>query len=352
MADREETVTLVLNAKNLAGAAFSSVGDGFGKLVGTAEGAARKIGQGFENATAAVSNAFGNLTENLLQGGDLGQSFLMLGSFLAGQLAEGLIGQMLEKLAGTTIVEAIAGSLATLGSTIGGVITAAIPVGMALWPVLLVAAIGAGIAFLIANPDIARKVLDFAGGLVSGIVHGLAALPGLLATFFGTVLLGIGTLWLNAVTTIVTLWLSIPGKLAGLGLSIVETIVSGLSSLPGRVADVIRDAFANLRVDVGPFHISGRGITIDLPHIDVPQINLPHFASGGWAGLNGPQLAVLGENEPEAVIPRSQLGGLGAGRGGSPVVVQLTVGGRVLAELVDERLYYLLNAASPTAANV
>jgi len=164
MADREETVTLVLNAKNLAGAAFSSVGDGFGKLVGTAEGAARKIGQGFENATAAVSNAFGNLTENLLQGGDLGQSFLMLGSFLAGQLAEGLIGQMLEKLAGTTIVEAIAGSLATLGSTIGGVITAAIPVGMALWPVLLVAAIGAGIAFLIANPD----DRNFGGGYNGG----------------------------------------------------------------------------------------------------------------------------------------------------------------------------------------
>lgn len=349
MSDREETLTLVLNAKNLAGQAFTGVTDGFGKIVSGAEGAARKIGQGFENATNAVSNAFGNLTENILQGGDLGSSFLMLGAYLAGQLAEGLIGQMLEKLAGTTIVEAIAGSLATLGSTIGGVITAAIPVGMALWPVLLVGAIAAGVAFLIANPDVRQKVLDFAGGLVSGIIHGLAALPGLLLSFFGNLLVTVGGLWLNAVTTIVGLWLSLPGKLVGLGASIVDTIAQGLASLPGRVADIIRDAFANLHIDVGPFHITGRGITIDLPHIDVPNISLPHFAAGGV--VTRPTLAVLGEGgEREYVIPESKLGR--AGVSGSPVVIQLQVAQRVIAELVDEHLAYLLGDAVPTAQRV
>lgn len=50
----------------------------------------------------------------------------------------------------------------------------------------------------------------------------------------------------------------------------------------------------------------------------VPKSTLPspsgtvgtgyHYQRGGWAGLRGPELAMLGEKEPELVIPKSKLG--------------------------------------------
>lgn len=55
------------------------------------------------------------------------------------------------------------------------------------------------------------------------------------------------------------------------------------------------------------------------------------YASGGWAGLRGPELAWLGEREPELVIPRSQVG-----KGNTTVKVYL--GGREVSDLVIKRV--------------
>jgi hypothetical protein len=40
------------------------------------------------------------------------------------------------------------------------------------------------------------------------------------------------------------------------------------------------------------------------------------YATGGWAGLNGPELAWVGEREPELVTPLSKLQATGAVLGG------------------------------------
>lgn len=72
-----------------------------------------------------------------------------------------------------------------------------------------------------------------------------------------------------------------------------------------------------------------------------------HHQAGGWVGLHGPELGVLGEAGPEYVIPNHQLRN---GIGGQPVVIRLVVDGRQLAELVDEHLYYAMSRRAPTLA--
>jgi hypothetical protein len=69
------------------------------------------------------------------------------------------------------------------------------------------------------------------------------------------------------------------------------------------------------------------------------------YAQGGWAGLRGPELAMLGERGPEYVVPNHQLGNMA---GGAPVTVKLVVDGRTLAQVVDKHLYYRLATAPAT----
>jgi hypothetical protein len=73
-------------------------------------------------------------------------------------------------------------------------------------------------------------------------------------------------------------------------------------------------------------------------------------AEGGWVGLHGPELAVVGEKGPEYVIPNHQLGATGGGGGGQPVVIPIIIDGREVGRIVDEHLYYAINRASPTLA--
>lgn len=62
--------------------------------------------------------------------------------------------------------------------------------------------------------------------------------------------------------------------------------------------------------------------------------NLPRLASGGWAGLHGPELAWLGERGPEYVIPNAALSNSGGAAGPTQTVhVEIAVGGRVAEEI-------------------
>lgn len=70
-------------------------------------------------------------------------------------------------------------------------------------------------------------------------------------------------------------------------------------------------------------------------------------AAGGWVGLHGPEIGLLGERGPEYIIPNHQLGALrGAGGGGAPrqLIVPLIVNGREFARAIvkdiDEANYW------------
>lgn len=228
-----------------------------------------------------------------------------------GALGGKVLPGMVASLAG--LLPALGGTLAALGSGIGGLIAAAIPIGMALLPVLLVAALVAAVAFLIANPEIVGKIAEFAGNVLRTIVDVIGKVVGFFAEIFGKAVRIVGQAVGNIIAFIVGIpgkvvgWvaglvsqaaraaggflgaigkmagdvvgfvLSIPGKLAGLAGAflrlagdVVKGFMDGLVSLPGKVIDFFANMIRNIRIDIGPFHISGEsGITIDLPSFAV-----------------------------------------------------------------------------------
>ena len=82
-----------------------------------------------------------------------------------------------------------------------------------------------------------------------------------------------------------------------------------------RMADSMRDQFDGLRFDIGV------GFDVD----DMPGGgSIPKLASGGI--VTRPTIALVGENEPEAVVPLSRLG-----RGGGEIHNHIHLGDREIA---------------------
>ena len=57
------------------------------------------------------------------------------------------------------------------------------------------------------------------------------------------------------------------------------------------------------------------------------------YASGGWAGLHGPELAWLGERGPEYIVPNSALRGGGSAGAMQSVSMPIVIGGRTIEEI-------------------
>lgn len=351
MSTSSAELTLVINARNLSDKVVTGFQQSLVKVADGAERAGSRIKGAFQSVSSGITNGLGNLTENLAQGAGLGESMFMFGTYMAGQAAEAMIGGLLERFAESSLIAAVGAPVSAAGSAVGGVMAAAIPVGMALLPVLLVAALVAAIVFLVNNPEIVDKILEFAGGVVDFIIDGLGALGGMLLDLFGAAWQLVVDAVAFYITTMVDYWLQLPGRLVALGGMIVKTIIDGLVSLPGKVADVVRQAFASLKIDIGPFHISAKGVTIDLPDFSGPTYgtgNAPAKfgggkAGGGWVGLNGPELILAGEEGPEYV--RKHGTGTGDGSGGRPVVIPVILDGREVGRIIDDRLYYAIRSA-------
>ncbi|HEV8282349.1 MAG TPA: hypothetical protein VGQ02_10840 [Candidatus Limnocylindrales bacterium] len=338
MADRTQELTLLLRAKIAGQGALDTMSLGLDKVAEKASG----IGRSFSGMGSALANGLGNATETLASGGGLGQAAAGLGVYMAGQLVENFGGNLIEKLASSSLVAAISAPLAAVGSTIGGIIAAAIPIGMALLPFILIGAIVAAIGVLIFNEEIRNKVLAFVGQVIGNI-----------GKFLGDV----GKTLLDKIGAGVDWVAKNIGPFVG---GLVKAIIDGLVSLPGKIADVIRDAFRSLKIDIGPFHIRSTGVTIDLPEINLPsgvaggKGGVTHYQSGGWAGLKGPELAIIGEHEPELVTPLSKLGGGGGGLAGATIVLMIgaTEVARAIIPAVSEALYYELQAAPAIVGRV
>ncbi len=291
---------------------------------------------------ADVGTKFGPLVLGFSQLG--GGKLITSAAAGIGGLAGKALPLLVTGLAG--LLPALGGTLAAIGSGIGGLIAAAIPIGMALLPVLLVAALVAAVAFLVANPEIVGQIADFASSLISGIVTFLAGLPAALLDVFGkafSVVLGAAPGFIGEVATfiltlpfrildlqvklleffagiftnvlgklpgfigeVVRFLFSIPGKLVALGGQIVGSIVDGLASLPGKLFDVVADAFRNLRIDIGPFHISSSGVQIDLPKFELPSFTV------GSPFVPRDMLAMV--HAREMIIPAAESDAIRAGR--------------------------------------
>jgi hypothetical protein len=347
MADRTQELTLLLRAQIKGQGMIDSFKGGLDEVAAKAS----RVGDALAGMGRATAVGLGMAAETLLTGGGVGQAAVQLGIHMASELTETFGEQAITKFTSSSLLAAVTAPMAAVGTAIGGAISAAIPIGMALLPFIIIGAIIAAIAILIFNEDIRNKVFAFAGELIGNIGRGLATLGGMLLALFGRAWTAVVGAVGPFVTGIVDWFLSIPGRLVSLGANIVRTIINGLISLPGRIADVVRQAFANLNINIGPFHITGRGVTIDLPRIDTgpatgaAAVHPQGHQAGGWVGLRGPELGLLGEREPEFIIPQSRMGGLGG-------TVIINIAGQRIAEIllpmISGELYYELQAAAPT----
>jgi hypothetical protein len=347
-------LTLVLKAQNLAKGAIADVKTAIGGIETSAKNAGAALSTAFAGKGRQIGQELGSLTTNILNGQDFTAAGLQLGATLAGGLVSAFGEKVITYLAGTALVASIGGALSAAGASIGGLVAAAIPVGMAALPFLLVAAVVAAIAFLITHPEVVGEIAKVAGSIVGGIIGGLAGLAGMI---LGAIVAAPGVIASvvgGFVGGIVDWFLKIPGKLVDLGASIVKAIVGGLVSLPGKIWDVVTQAFTNLKIDIGPFHIRSTGVTIDLPRLDAPANSSGYtvgrygsvggHAAGGWAGLHGPELSWLGEKGPEYV----RKAGTGTGdepSSGAPAIISLVVDGRELGRVIDDRLYFRAQTA-------
>ncbi len=339
MSTSEAVVDLLFKAQNLAGGAISDLTGDIAKVGEAGVGAAGKFASAFSGTGKSMAAALGQSVENLTTGGDLSQTLLMAGGFMAGELAQNFGEQAIEKLASSGLIAALAAPLGILGTAMGGIVAAAIPIGMAALPFILIGAIVAAVTVLIVNPEIRGKVFSFVGGLIGHIGDALGALGGVLATVIPAAFTAAFKFVTDSVipflANLTELWLTLPLRLAGLGLDIVRTIIGGLAGLAGQVASTVLNAFSSLHIDIGPFHISASGVSVDLPHIDVP-----HFATG-TPYVPADMIAVI--HKGEAVIPAAQnpYAG-GAAPAASPGVTIVGVSEDQIADMLNRRLYFKL----------
>lgn len=354
-------LTLVIKARNLANAGIAAVGD----AVDNIKTKAGKLAGAFRTAFAGMGSALGVFADDIAHGKNLQQAALDAGLMMGTILATNIGEAMIAKIAGSKFIAMMGVRFAALGTFLGGVIDTAISIAMAALPFVLIAVVAAAVVVLATNAKIRNQVIAFGKKVVVNIATGLAGLALKVLGVFGDMFRAVAGAMPGFIVSVARFFFTLPSKLISLGTDIVTTIVKGLWSLPGKVADVIRAAFSHLRIDIGPFHIRSTGVTIDLPHIDLTRVGgaqfgprsggqiygppVPHYAAGGWAGLHGPEMAMVGEHGPEYV----RKAGTGTGDGqGAPVTIALTLDGKMVGRLIDERLYYLIRNASPASGQV
>lgn len=156
-------------------------------------------------------------------------------------------------------------------------------------------------------PKVAGEALKLGSEFVANVMAGVGTLVAKFAEAFGAFLAGLPS------------WgAKIASAALELGGKFVSGFIAALASLPGKVADAVANAFRQLKVDVGPFHISGGGITIDLPRVE-----LPSFATGAW---KLPQDTLASVHKGEMIIPADIAARL-RGETSAPVATA-AVGGR------------------------
>ena len=305
-------LTLIIRAQNLAEGAFNSVKTQMTGIVTTAKVVARDMATAFKGIGKRIGSQLGNIATDILSGGSLANNMVYLGATMAGAVVEGLsahlLPMLLEKLGKTALFAPLATAMAAGGVTLGTVLTTAIGVGMAAAPFVLLAAAVAALVYLAVNPEARQKAREVALMIIGKIGDGLHDL--------GVVLIGIFTKAFNGVL--------------GVARRIVNAIIDVILAIPRAVAAALAalGALGSKQFQVSP----GR---------------TPRHAEGGWVGLHGPELGILGERGPEYVVPNHQLS-TGRGGGGAGVTL-LGVSEREILDMVDRGLYFRLQRSAPTS---
>lgn len=177
----------------------------------------------------------------------------------------------------------------------------------------------------------ARRLFDFRGAMPGG------AMPGEVTDWLRSAMAhtGVPESWLEPLKWIVDHESSgkptakNPNSTASGLFQIIDTTWNAYrdKTLPNNIFDPIINAIGGIR------YIKGR-YGDPWAAVDYWRAN-NHYAEGGWAGLNGPELAWLGERGPEYVVSNAALG-KGAGGGMQVIRVDVAIGGKVARQIVVE----------------
>lgn len=145
-------------------------------------------------------------------------------------------------------------------------------------------------------PGIIVEMGKMALGLVTEFLKFVATLPGKFLDFMGQVIRSLPGIGINLAK----------GALGAAG-DFVRGFIKGMANFPAQLIKKIQDAFRNIRIDIGPFHISASGVRIDLP-----DIKLPGFATGAY---NLPHDMIAQVHKGEMIIPADLASRLRGGQG-------------------------------------
>lgn len=353
-------LTLIVKAQNLAERELNSLRTSLGRVASTAKTVARDVGSAFLSMAGLLAQQVTNVVGDLFSGDKhhrLVADALALGVTVAGALVQGLsitlVPMLLERVFASAAFAPVAAALEAGGLTLGAVLSTAIAVGAAAFPFVLLGVVTAALVYLITNPEARQKAHDVAMKLLGWLGDGLRTLGKILGDLFSKGMAVVGEVVRRGVNAVVGFFLSIPDKVKGLWdqvvynvklnffriyyavKKIVGQIVSAILSIPKAIGDALGSI-----VNLGNTRFQ----------VVVPGTRVPRHAAGGWVGLNGPELGVLGEKGPEYIVPNHKLASMAA-----PTVHGVTIVGvteREIVDMVDRGLYFKLRQSAPTAARV
>jgi SLT domain-containing protein len=194
-------------------------------------------------------------------------------------------------------------------------------------PFIILAAAVAALVYLIQNPEARQKAREVAIMIQEQITQFLwRTLPKALFDAFKEAMKWVANAVWEGIKKVVGYFLDMPRQILGAIGSIVDAILG--------IPRAIEKALASL----------GKLDKAAQNSIPLPGNRYRGYAEGGWVGLHGPELAMVGERGPEYVVPNHRLNGKGSGDS----VTLVGVSRRDIAKIVDESLYFQLRRATTT----
>src|SRR6185436_3831865 len=152
------------------------------------------------------------------------------------------------------------------------------------------------LAYLAANPEARQKAREVALMILAEIGKALEPLAKLLHDRF---VRG----WDIAMTAVHDVVATAFNGLVTFVRGIVGTIEDIILAIPRAVAKAL--------AALGLLNAAGENIARKQSQGAFDLKDMPGHASGGWVGLHGPELGLLGEKGPEYIVPNHQLGKTG-----------------------------------------
>jgi hypothetical protein len=307
MADTE--LTLIMQARNLASGAVNELSGSLDKAAGHGSRLSGIFGK-LKGGVSLLGSAFEFA---------MGPAHLLIGALLKATGADKVLAQAIQDVV-TKLAVALAPTIAVVVA----------------WLQRVIAKVQVGVAH---NQPLINQITAFVGGVLSTLITALSRTVDFIGRVVGVI---------TGSKPAMDFLRAVVGQIA----IAFQTMTSAIQGTINKVAQLIswvRDliGFITKAIDwLKKLDIATKSQGQFGPR--APGQRVPGSAEGGWAGLRGPELRMLGERGPEYVTPTHQLSGPSANSNYELVPVSK----RDLARMVDEQLYFTLRRAAPTGGRI